>query len=60
MLTRVLLLCRVGAQVGQALQQHHDGSMAQLVKQAGGSAARLVDLVAQSFPGFRDCAMYRC
>ena len=26
---------------------------------AGGSAARLVDLTAAAFPGYRDCALYR-
>ena len=46
-------------QVGQALLSGYGGSMEQLVGEARGSAAALVDLVARTFPGFRDCATYR-
>jgi hypothetical protein len=35
------------------------GRAATLVKRARGSAVKLVDLIASSFPGFRDQAVYR-
>ena len=47
-------------QVGSVLLERYGGEAAQLVAAAGGSAAQLVDLVVDAFPGFRDCAMYRC
>lgn len=40
--------------------QSYGGSMGALVQAARGSAARLVDLIAAAFPGFRDCVLYRC
>ncbi len=46
-------------QVGQMLLDRFDGQAARLVERAERSAARLVDLVASSFAGFRDHAIYR-
>ena len=40
--------------------RRYDGEAACLVAAANGSAAKLVDLVVDSFPGFRDVALYRC
>ena len=40
--------------------ERYDGQAAKLVAAADGSAAKLVDLVVDSFPGFRDAAPYRC
>ena len=40
--------------------ERYDGQAAKLVAAADGSAAKLVDLVVESFPGFRDAAPYRC
>lgn len=37
----------------------YGGKVSNLVKQADHSAARLVDLVTRSFPGFRDTSVYR-
>jgi hypothetical protein len=45
-------------QVGQALLQHFDGQAANLVAAAQHSAVRLVQLVTQHMPGFRDHAVY--
>ncbi|CAL5226824.1 g9687 [Coccomyxa viridis] len=52
---RAALLCEVGS----ILLRDFGGEAAQLVTAAGGSAAKLVDLVVESFPGFRDVASYR-
>lgn len=46
-------------QVGQQLLNHFDGRPHKLIAQAEGSAVRLVDLIANSFPGFQDRTMYR-
>ena len=45
--------------MGKGLLGSYDGSMERLVAAAGGSAVALVDLIAKTFPGFRDCAAYR-
>eukprot|EP00887_Chlorella_sp_A99_P005463 scaffold1.g5463.t1 len=48
---------RLLREVGAGLLADWGGQAAQLVRAAGGSAARLVGLVAAAFPGFRDhCA----
>lgn len=39
--------------------KRYNGEAAQLVAAAGGSAAQLVELVVDAFPGFRDCAVYK-
>lgn len=39
--------------------EHFDGQAARLVEAAQGSAVRLVQLVAQYLPGFRDHAVYK-
>lgn len=41
------------------LLRQYDGEAAHLVAAANGCAAKLVDLVVESFPGFRDVAQYR-
>jgi hypothetical protein len=46
-------------QVGAVLVQSFSGSAAVLVKRAQKSAVKLVDLIAASFPGYRDQAVYR-
>ncbi|CAL8464125.1 g3660 [Coccomyxa elongata] len=46
-------------EVGQQLLSHFDGRPQNLIAQAEGSAVRLVDLIANSFPGFQDRTMYR-
>lgn len=46
-------------QVGTVLMQSYGGRAARLVRQARRSAIRLVDLIAASFPGFRDQTVYR-
>ena len=50
---------RVIRELGQALLDDFDGSAAYLVAKANGSADRLVRLVVQHLPGFRDCSIYR-
>lgn len=45
-------------EVGTVLQRDYKGQAAELVKAAGGSACRLVELLTSSFPGFRDEAVY--
>lgn len=52
-------LATVNLQVGTVLQQSYGGRAARLVKKARRSAVRLVDLIAASFPGFRDQTVYR-
>lgn len=49
---------RLLREVGAVLQAKYRGRAAQLVRSAGRSASRLVDLVARDFPGFRDSAVY--
>ena len=46
-------------QVGRVLLEHFGGQAARLVEAAQGSAVRLVQLVAQYLPGFRDHAVYK-
>jgi hypothetical protein len=46
-------------EVGRVLLEHYDGQFANAVKQADSSAVRLVLLLAQQFPSFRDVASYR-
>ncbi len=46
-------------QVGQQLLACFDGRPERLIAQAQGSAARLVDIVTETFPGFRDCTVYK-
>jgi len=48
------------SQVGAGLLEGYSGQAANLIAAAGGSAARLVQLVTAAFPGFRDHAIYRC
>ncbi|KXZ54661.1 hypothetical protein GPECTOR_4g727 [Gonium pectorale] len=50
---------RLLREVGGALMQHFDGQAANMVRQAGGSALALVQLLAQVCPGFRDHAVYQ-
>lgn len=50
---------RLLREVGRGLLQYYGGSAVQLIRAAGGSACRLVDLVTQAFPGFRDHAVYQ-
>ena len=49
---------RLVREVGAVLGAEFEGETARLVSLAGGSAARLVSLVAMHFPGFRDHAVY--
>lgn len=56
----ILSIVDVLLQVGNVLLRNFDGEAANLVAAADGSAAKLVDLVVESFPGFRDSAPYRC
>ncbi|KAK9821658.1 hypothetical protein WJX74_005457 [Apatococcus lobatus] len=53
--TRAALL----REIGTVLSHRYDGQAANLVRQAGGSASALVELVLDSFPGFRDIATFR-
>ncbi|BDA49250.1 Queuosine salvage protein [Coccomyxa sp. Obi] len=46
-------------EVGQQLLSKFDGRPENLIAQAEGSAVSLVDLIANCFPGFQDCTMYR-
>lgn len=46
-------------QVGRVLCDHFEGEVSNLIRSAQGSAAKLVDLVAQHFPGFRDHGVYK-
>jgi hypothetical protein len=45
-------------EVGQALQENFDGLASNMVKKANGSAIKLVTLILQYFPGFRDTSVY--
>lgn len=55
----IITLVQHHAQVGSVLLEHFDGQAARLVEAALGSAVRLVQLVAQYLPGFRDHAVYK-
>eukprot|EP00606_Chrysophyceae_sp_TOSAG23-5_P000362 GSChrysophyteH2.ASY1.ANO1.1265.1 assembled CDS len=46
-------------ELGQALLDSFDGLAANMVRAAGGSAIRLVQLVLQHIPGFRDTSVYK-
>jgi hypothetical protein len=46
-------------QVGRGLLTHFDGSAANLVASAKGSAVALVEQLTAHFPGFRDHAIYK-
>ncbi|KAK9863549.1 hypothetical protein WJX84_001183 [Apatococcus fuscideae] len=46
-------------EIGTVLRQKYGGHAANLVRQADGSASALVRLMLDSFPGFRDTAVYR-
>ena len=46
-------------EVGRVLLEHYDGQFANAVEQADHSAVRLVLLLVQQFPSFRDVASYR-
>lgn len=48
---------RLLRELGLALLHRFDGSAAAFVRAAGGSASRLVALVAEALPGFRDAAV---
>lgn len=50
---------RLVREVGEGLLEHFDGHAANLLRLAQNSAARLVELVTATFPGFRDHAVYR-
>ncbi len=50
---------RLLREVGEGLLEHFDGYAVNLIRAAEGSAARLVHLIAATFPGFRDHAIYR-
>ena len=45
--------------MGKGLLEGYGGQAVHLVHAAGGSAARLVELVTAAFPGFRDHCIYR-
>ena len=45
-------------EVGKGLQKHWDGQFARAVEAAGGSAVRLVTMVADQFGSFRDIARW--
>ncbi|XP_068223348.1 queuosine 5'-phosphate N-glycosylase/hydrolase isoform X2 [Palaemon carinicauda] len=49
---------KVMHEVGSKLVEKFDGSFAQILKKAEGSALKLIDLVAREFPCFRDTAVY--
>jgi len=51
---------RLLREVGTGLCEHFDGLVMELVRHAGGSASKLVSLIAAYFPAFRDHAIYRC
>ncbi len=46
-------------EAGRVLKERWSGSFAQVVRAAGGSAERLVSIVAEEFASFRDSADYR-
>lgn len=46
-------------EVGRVLLERYNGQFANAIKEAGGSAVRLVLLLAEHFPSFRDIASYR-
>ncbi|MBX5450529.1 queuosine 5'-phosphate N-glycosylase/hydrolase [Thermogemmatispora sp.] len=46
-------------EVGRVLLERFNGQFSQAIAQAGGSAVRLVQLLAEAFPSFRDVALYR-
>ena len=46
-------------ELGVGLMNKYDGLAINLVKQANNSATMLVDLVVDSFPGFRDHSVYK-
>ena len=46
-------------EVGEGLRDHFDGSFARAVESCGGSAVRLVRLLAEIFPSFNDIADYQ-
>ncbi|WP_376793809.1 queuosine salvage family protein [Thermogemmatispora sp.] len=46
-------------EVGRVLLERFDGQFSQAVAQAAGSAVRLVQLLVEAFPSFRDVARYR-
>jgi len=50
---------RLLREVGRVLCDHFEGEVSNLIRSAQGSAAKLVDLVAQHFPGFRDHGVYK-
>lgn len=45
-------------EVGRALERTFDGKASKLIESAGGSATKLVNVVTQHLPGFRDHAVY--
>ena len=49
--------CALWNEVGRGLLQQFDGSAWQLIECANGSAVRLVQLLWDYFPGFRDCVV---
>ena len=49
---------RLLQEVGAELQRRFGGEVMQLIKECGRSAKRLVALMAECFPGFRDQAIY--
>jgi len=52
---RTLLL----REIGRVLDERYEGLAANLIRAAKGSAAKLVDLVTEAFPGFRDHSIYQ-
>lgn len=54
------LILLVVAQVGEGLLEGFGGRAVHLVHAADRSAARLVALLAATFPGFRDHCIYKC
>lgn len=46
-------------QVGQVLLSKFHGNVSDLIRRANGSAVQLVSLMVESFPGFRDHAVYK-
>jgi hypothetical protein len=51
--------CRLWNEVGDALLQYFEGSAMTLIRASDKSAAKLVQLVVRTFPGFRDEAVWR-
>eukprot|EP00892_Ulva_mutabilis_P007559 jgi/Ulvmu1/5175/UM021_0192.1 len=49
---------RLLREVGQVLQSKFSGKVSNLIRKASHSAVHLVTLIAESFPGFRDHAVY--